>query len=318
MEKDIDVKKISPETVHQKITGSEELVLIDVLTQDHFNKAHLPGAINACVFEVLFIENVIKRVSDKNTVIIVYGSSEKSMDALKAVEKLMREGYRNVFAMEGGLKQWAASGMEVVGKDPAFLEQTEISPTWIDAVYPVDVEHSVIEWIGRNPNTKNYGTIGLSGGEITVRGGQIGGIFEIDMKSIKNTNLEGDKLQPVLINHLMSDDFFFVKMFPKATFTILSANLIREAISSEPNFEVDGILELRGVKNDIHFLANASGEQGGEIKIEAHFDIDRTRWGIIYGSTRFFECLGMHVVFDFISIQLSLVARGSQRITEDG
>ena len=62
------------------------------------------------------------------------------------------------------------------------------------------------------------------------------------------------------------------------------------------------------MKKDIHFYANASDEQGGEVKIEAHFDIDRTRWGVIYGSTRFFEHLGMHLVFDFISVQLRLVA----------
>ena len=42
---------------------------------------------------------------------------------------------------------------------------------------------------------------------------------------------------------------------------------------------------------------------------EAHFDFDRVRWGIIYGSRRFFEHLGMHGVFDMISIQLRIVAR---------
>ena len=41
---------------------------------------------------------------------------------------------------------------------------------------------------------------------------------------------------------------------------------------------------------------------------EAHFDIDRPRWNIIYGSTRFFEHLGMHLVFDLISIQLRILA----------
>jgi len=41
---------------------------------------------------------------------------------------------------------------------------------------------------------------------------------------------------------------------------------------------------------------------------EAHFDVDRTRWNIIYGSTRYFEHLGMHLVFDHISIQLRIVA----------
>jgi hypothetical protein len=41
--------------------------------------------------------------------------------------------------------------------------------------------------------------------------------------------------------------------------------------------------------------------------IEAHFDIDRTRWKVIYGSARFFEHLGMHLVFDPISIQIYLM-----------
>ena len=57
------------------------------------------------------------------------------------------------------------------------------------------------------------------------------------------------------------------------------------------------------------FSANTSGEQCGEVIIESHFDIDRTRWGITYGSARFFERLGMHLVFDLISIQLRIVAR---------
>ena len=42
---------------------------------------------------------------------------------------------------------------------------------------------------------------------------------------------------------------------------------------------------------------------------EAHFDIDRTRWKVIYGSSRFFKHLGMHLVFDLISIQCRIVFR---------
>ena len=295
--------------MRQKLTNAEDLVLIDTLTADHFSRVHIDGAVNACVFEVLFTENVKKISQDKNKEIIVYGSSNKSMYAVTAAEKLAREGYRNVSAMEGGLKQWVALGFAVVGEDPTFSESAKQHPKLIDHNYAVDVAESRIEWIGRNPNTTHYGTLGLSKGEITVKNGQIGGSFEIDMKAIKNINLEGAPLQPVLIKHLMSDDFFFVKMFPTATFTITSAKSINEAISSESNVEVQGILALRGVKKDIHFLANASGEQCGEVKIEAHFDIDRTRWGVIYGSTRFFENLGMHLVFDSITIHLRLIAK---------
>ena len=284
-------------------------VLIDVLPTDHFNLGHLPGAKNACVFEVVFIENVTKMVSNKDQEIIVYGSSGKSMDAVTATEKLVRAGYKNVKALEGGIVEWSSLGFGIEGKEKAIKPPSEESISIEDKTYKLDIEQSVIEWTGRNPNTRHHGTIQLSKGEILVHNGQIGGTFEVDMKSIKNINLEGDPLQPILVSHLKSDDFFFVDVFPKASFTITSAKHIKGATPSEPNFKVEGIFELRGVKKELDFLANVSPTPEGEVKIEAHFDIDRTNWNIIYGSTRFFEHLGMHLVFDLMSIQLYIVVR---------
>lgn len=309
MKNNTGLKKILPEDLRKKLQKGEELTLIDTLTNDHFNKAHIAKSKNACVFEVTFLDNVKNIISEKDREIILYGSSDKSMDAVTAAEKLLRSGYQKVFVLDGGLKQWEKMGYELVGDDPGIVGRTEPALALQDWKYVVDIEQSIIEWTGRNANAKHYGTIQLSNGEIIVKEGQISGYFGIDMKSIKNINLEGDPLQPVLIDHLVSDDFFFVKMFPKVTFILKSAKPIKEATPSEPNFEIEGVLKLRGIHNDINFLANANVEQGGEVKIESHFDIDRTRWGVIYGSTRFFEHLGMHIVFDFISIQIRLVAR---------
>jgi polyisoprenoid-binding protein YceI len=128
------------------------------------------------------------------------------------------------------------------------------------------------------------------------------------MHSLKNLNLEGNEWQPVLIAHLKSDDFFFAEKFPTARFTIDSARKTGESLSA-PNFEVEGTLELRGVRNAMKFLATVSNLPDGAITAEAHFDFDRTQWKIIYGSSRYFEHLGMHLVFDPISIGLRIVAR---------
>lgn len=304
-----DISKISPEELHKKINKTDGFVLIDVLSNDHFNMGHLPGAKNACVFEVVFLDNVTKIVSNKDQEIVVYGSSAKSMDAVTAAEKLVRAGYKKVQALEGGLLEWLSSGFGIEGDESAMKPDLEAPISSEDKTYKIDIEQSVIEWTGRNPNTRHHGTVQLSKGEILVHHGQIGGTFEIDMKSIKNINLEGDPLQPVLVSHLMSDDFFFVDIFPKATFTITSAKQIKDATPTEPNFEVQGVFELRGIKKETAFVATAGPSTEGEVKIEAHFDIDRTGWNIIYGSRRFFEHLGMHLVFDFISIQLYIVAR---------
>ncbi|MDX2479661.1 MAG: hypothetical protein QNK24_04915 [Desulfuromusa sp.] len=49
--------------------------------------------------------------------------------------------------------------------------------------------------------------------------------------------------------------------------------------------------------------------EDGKVAAEVHFDFDRTRWGVIYGSTKFFKHLGIHLVFDQISLPLRIVTR---------
>ena len=128
------------------------------------------------------------------------------------------------------------------------------------------------------------------------------------MNTIHNINLEGDELQPVLEAHLRSDDFFFTKMFPKATFTIKEAKRIEPGWLTAPNYHVNGELELRGVSADLEFDATVALIDNGSLAMETHFDIDRTCWNVIYGSTRFFEHLGMHKVFDLLSFQIRMIA----------
>ncbi len=65
----------------------------------------------------------------------------------------------------------------------------------------------------------------------------------------------------------------------------------------------------RGVKADLEFLTTVNTLPDDQLIAEAHFDIDRTRWKVIYGSSRFFEHLGMHLIFDLISFELKIVAQ---------
>jgi len=286
----------------------KDFILVDTLTSDHFEKVHLPGAVNACVFEVMFRNRIESIISAKDRQIILYGSSETSHDAATAAEKLDRLGYRNVMTLRSGIKAWREAGYPLEGNDIATADQSE-KLRLEKKSYQIDTERSLIEWTGRNPNTKHFGTLAISKGDIKVDDGKITGSFEIDIHSIKNKSLEGDELQPVLIAHLLSDDFFFADKFPKVAFTIESAKQVEQPTLTAPNFQVDGTLSLRGVSGKIDFPATVSNLDEQAITAEAHFDIDRTRWNIIYGSSRFFEHLGMHVVFDLISLQVRIVAK---------
>jgi len=297
---------LEPDELMERITNKESFILIDTLTGSHFEKVHLPGARSACVFEVTFLEQIKAIAESKRAPIILYGSSGRSRDALTAAEKLQREGYENISVLKGGIEAWHARKFELQGDQPNIADPETVLRL-DDGKYSVDIDQSVIEWCGRNPNNKHFGTVGIKRGEIEVNASVLSGVFDIDMDSIDNINLKGDELHPVLTSHLKSDDFFFVKIFPSAVLTIKEGLPIKTPFLSTPNYELNATLELRGVKADLAFQATVTKTEGGGLAAEAHFDIDRTRWGAIYGSARFFENLGMHLVFDLISFQGKIV-----------
>jgi rhodanese-related sulfurtransferase len=307
MEHTAEFRVITAKELADWVGERRELVIVDTLPEEHYRRIHLPGALNACVYQVVYLERMAELVPDKGRLLVVYGSSERSFDALVAAEKLVRAGYSNVFAMAGGIKSWREMGGELEGDAPESLIESS-GLRLEERLYRVDTDQSVVEWVGRNPNTRHFGALRLSEGAISVLDGNITGFFALDMRSIVNYSLAGNPLQKVLEAHLASDDFFFVARFPTARFTIQSAQLTKEPTLSAPNVKIHGELELRGLKKDLVFDATLNNLEDGSIVAEAHFDIDRTQWEIIYGSSRYFEHLGMHLVFDFISVQLHIVA----------
>jgi len=309
MESSTKIGVLQPSELGEWMQQGKRFILIDVLPKEIYEKRRLPGALNACVYEVAFPDQMAAITEDKSEEIVLYGSSAESRDAAEAAEKLLRLGYRRVYALDGGVDGWLRSGLSVEGENVKPPERLGPTVDLEDHLYAVNTDESVIGWTGRNGNGKHYGTLKLSKGEIQVRKGAIQGAFDIDMTTIKNKDLEGDPLQPVLIAHLLSDDFFFVKMFPKAAFILDAARVVESPTLSSPNFEVEGTLELRGIKKGIRFPATVNRREDGSVSIEAHFDMDRTQWNVLYGSSRFFDHLGMHLVYDLITIELRIFAR---------
>ena len=308
MSDEIKFDYVTPEELLAWVEKKKHFNLIHTLTHHHFQKLHLPGAQNACVFEVTFLDQIHSITDDKNALIVLYGSSERSMDALTAAEKLHNSGYQQILILKGGIESWRALGYPLEGESVDIVSDPEAFLLLPEGEYQIDTNQSMIEWFGRNPNTKHFGTVRISKGQIQIENSNMTGTVEIDMDSIENINLEGDELQPVLVSHLKSDDFFLVKAFPRAKFIINGGKLAEAPYLSSPNYEVSGTLELRGVRADLAFASTIAPIDDNGLVAEAHFDIDRTRWNVIYGSTRFFENLGMHLVFDLISFQVRIVA----------
>ena len=303
-----DKNKLAPKQLIALLEEETSTTLVDLLPPDYFEDQHIPGAKNACVFFVSFLDDLATIVQNKKGRVVLYGSSSRSHDTKVAVEKMTRAGYQDIYQLEGGLEAWCGAGFVCEGGLADQVDDPQVGVSLPNSTFAIDTNRSTIEWVGRNPHSRHVGTVEISEGLITSKKGSFSGTIEIDMNSIHNVNLEGDELQPVLEAHLKSDDFFFTSMFPKAVLKIEEAVPIEHGSQTTPNFLVKGELSLRGVSASLDFDATVSHADENTLLLEAHFDIDKTRWNVIYGSSRFFEHLGMHKVFDLISLQLNIIA----------
>lgn len=175
-------------------------------------------------------------------------------------------------------------------------------------VYNLDTANSTIDWTGKKPTGAHTGTIDLAEGTVQTQDGAVeSGSFTIDMTSIKVTDLEGDE-KASLEGHLKGegeekqDHFFNVAKYPTATFQI--TGITEEGGKTM----VQGNLKMKGTEKNISFPATVR-MNGDMMNLESEvFTIDRTTWGVNYGSKSVFENLGDKFINDDIELKVSLQA----------
>jgi polyisoprenoid-binding protein YceI len=113
----------------------------------------------------------------------------------------------------------------------------------------------------------------------------------------------------VLVNHLRSDDFFDVALYPTALFAITSSAPTAESTVGSPNLTVHGELSLKNVTHPIEFTASAGFTPEGKPAAQASFAFDRTKWNVLYGSGKYFRHLAGHLVNDLIEVEVRMVLK---------
>ena len=301
-------RTITPADLAAARDGDRAPLVIDVLAPASFDACRVAGAHSACVYEMAFAGKVADLASDPATPLVVYGAGDTTREAHEAADKLARAGYTDVQILEGGLAAWHAAGLPLEGEAGAPAA-SPAPPVLGNGTWRLDREASWLRWVGRNPNGFHDGGVGLGGGTVTIAGGKVEGRIAIDVRSLRNFDLEGNEYQKVLIDHLLADDFLFAERFPAAAFEINAVTPRPDAALTTPTHRVEGTLELRGVRAPLSFDATVSALKDDGLAVEAHFELDRTRWGMLYGSARFFAHLGMHAVFDHVGIAMKLVLK---------
>ena len=151
----------------------------------------------------------------------------------------------------------------------------------INPIERKEIKEGTITWTGKKVLGSHTGTIDLKSGYLEMEGDNLtGGMFEVDMTSIKNTDMDGDS-QAKLEGHLKSADFFNVAEFPTATMKIKGAR------KSGNTYDVMGDFTIKGITETVNFKIEMS-EAGAKTTVV----IDRTKYGVKYGSGDFFDDLG--------------------------
>ena len=169
--------------------------------------------------------------------------------------------------------------------------------------YFIDTEKSNVIWIGRKVSGEHHGVINIKGGYVDIEKKSIvGGEIVIDMKSIEVVDMS-DKYNRKLEKHLKNSDFFDVDLFPESTFKIKKNH---ELITDE-NILFEGDLTIK----DTTIISSIPSKillEDNIVKAIGIVDIDRTLYGITYGSGTFFEDLTDRAIDDNFTLKFKIFA----------
>ena len=152
----------------------------------------------------------------------------------------------------------------------------------------IKTDKSKIVWKGYKVTGSHEGTIAIKSGSLSFDNNKlVGGEVVIDMTTISATDLQGDGKSD-LDGHLKSDDFFGVEKY--ATSTLVFKKVTASAKNA---YTVIGDLTIKGKTNSVTFTISIYGN-----KATASLKVDRTKYGVEYNSTSFFENLKDKAIYD--------------------
>ncbi|WP_298223768.1 YceI family protein [Flavobacterium sp.] len=163
-------------------------------------------------------------------------------------------------------------------------------------VRKINVKNSTITWVGKKITGEHQGSLKFKEGSLTFKSKTLtNGSFTVDMTTLTNTDQTG-KGKEKLEGHLKSSDFFATDEFKTAKMVFKTIKL-----KSKGTYGIAADLTIKGKTNPVTFDLITKGKTA-----TANLIIDRTKFGIQYGSGSFFDDLGDRTIYDEFELQVKL------------
>lgn len=187
----------------------------------------------------------------------------------------------------------AVQTTDVTPSDSSKVETSK--PNVETSSYSVNTEKSVLGWTGSAVGKSHNGTVNITSGALNVANGSVvNGEFVFDMTSINVLDLEGE-WKGKLETHLADSTFFGIEKFPTSSLKITSV--------TEGKINAD--LTIKNVTKSIVFPATITVTDYG-VEASAKFTINRTDFGVVYGSGSLFDIAKDKAISDDIDFDVTV------------
>jgi polyisoprenoid-binding protein YceI len=157
----------------------------------------------------------------------------------------------------------------------------------------VDLKSKDIKWVGDKVIGDGHSGI------VKIKSGKLD--FEkktlkkttiiVDMHTIKTTDITGEWALK-LDGHLKNDDFFSVNKFPESKLVLAKDVVLKEGLN-----KVKVKLQIKDKSHDVTLDV-----QKNKKSLSVSFKFDRTKFGVKYNSTNFFQGLGDKAIKDTVKM----------------
>lgn len=199
-----------------------------------------------------------------------------------------------------------------LSKVGAKIKTTAKKAAVVEMTVNVDPAASSLTWTGKKVTGEHTGKIAVKGGSFKVKGDMsvLKGNIIADMKSITNDDIKDAEYNKKLVGHLASDDFFNSEKFPTAELKITKLVIGQTFAPGTPNADAEGTITIKGKTQPVKFKATfVPNPKDSSFEATGSLNIDRTQFGIKYGSGKFFENLGDKMINDEFKVDFKIVAK---------
>ena len=107
------VKTLRAQDLKQMMDQKKDLLVLNVLSQNEYEKEHIPGSENIPNEAPDFTTRVERLAGSKTRPMVVHCASTKCPASTEAVNKLTAAGFTNVTEFPGGMDEWKTMGGKV-------------------------------------------------------------------------------------------------------------------------------------------------------------------------------------------------------------